>query len=84
VIDVHTHALAAGLADPEPGSRLAAMFSIPYVVAVALREGQITPAQHGPDRLQDPDIRALALGCECTTTTPSPRVFRRSEWPGCA
>lgn len=59
-IDVDTHVLAAGLAGTEPQSRLAAMFSIPYVVAVALREGQVTPAEHSPDRIRDPRIRDLA------------------------
>jgi len=82
VIDVHTHALAAGLVDAEPTSRLAAMFSIPYVVAVALREGQITPAQHGPERLNDPDVRALAAKVRVhdddalTARLPQERVAR--------
>lgn len=60
VIDVDTHYLAAGLAASEPQSRLAAMFSIPYVVAVALRHGQLTPAQHTADMLADRDLRSLA------------------------
>jgi 2-methylcitrate dehydratase PrpD len=60
VIDVDTHVLAAGLSGTEPTSRLAAMFSIPYVVAVALREGQITPAEHSAERLHDPEVAALA------------------------
>lgn len=59
-INVDTHYLAAGLAGTEPTSRLGAMFSIPYVVAVALREGQVTPAEHGPDRLHDPELLGLA------------------------
>lgn len=60
VIDVDTHVLAAGLSGAEPQSRLAAMFSIPYVVAVALREGHVTPAEHSPDRLRDRELRDLA------------------------
>lgn len=59
-IEVETHYLAAGLADAQPTSRLSAMFSIPYVTAVAIREGQVTPEQHGTDRLLDTDLLALA------------------------
>ena len=59
-IDVDTHYLAAGLSGTDPTSRLGAMFSIPYVVAVALREGRVTPSEHGPEQLKDEDLRALA------------------------
>jgi len=59
-IEIDTHYLAAGLSGSEPTTRLSAMFSIPYVVAVALREGQITPAQHNEESLNSPDIRGLA------------------------
>ena len=59
-IEIETHYLAAGLADVKPASRLSAMFSIPYVTAVALREGKVTPEQHGNDRLVDTDILTLA------------------------
>lgn len=67
VIDVDTHYLAAGLSGAEPNTRLGAMFSIPYVVAVALREGKITPAEHGADRLQDPELKALAARVRVTS-----------------
>lgn len=59
-IDVDTHCLATGLTEPAPASRLGAMFSIPYVVAVALLDGQVSPEQHDPDRIRDPYVRALA------------------------
>lgn len=59
-ICVDTHYLAAGLSGNDPGSRLAAMFSIPYVVVVALRNGKVTPDEHSDERLEDPEIRALA------------------------
>ena len=63
-ITVDTHYLAAGLSASNPGSRLSAMFSIPYVVAVALRYGQVTPSEHSCDRLQSPDTKALATKVE--------------------
>ena len=59
-IRVETHYLATGLSASNPTSRLSAMFSIPFVVAVALRHGQITPSEHSADTLVDPDIGALA------------------------
>ena len=65
-IDVDTHYLAAGLAGSEPTTRLGAMFSIPYVVAVALREGKITPAEHDQRQLDDPDVKALAARVRVT------------------
>lgn len=82
VIDVDTHYLAAGLSGAEPNTRLGAMFSIPYVVAVALREGKITPAEHGADRLQDPELKALAARVRVTSDDelsarlPAERVAR--------
>lgn len=82
VIDVDTHYLAAGLSGAEPNTRLGAMFSIPYVVAVALREGKITPAEHGTDRLQDPQVKALAARVRVTSDDelsarlPAERVAR--------
>lgn len=63
-ITVDTHYLAAGLSASNPASRLSAMFSIPYVVAVALRHGQVTPSEHSSERLHSPDIEALASRVE--------------------
>lgn len=59
-ITVETHALAAGLDGTEWPSRLAAMFSVPYVVAIALREGRCTPAEFDDRHRADPAVRALA------------------------
>ena len=59
-IDVYTHYLAAGLNHQQPASRLSAMFSIPFVIAVALRSGEVTPRQHGAHERSDPDIAQLA------------------------
>ena len=59
-IEIDTHYLAAGLIDPQPLTRLSAMFSIPFVTAVALRKGKVTPEQHGSDQLTDEDLLTLA------------------------
>lgn len=61
-IVVETHRLATPLHrvfDDVP-SRLAAMFSIPWVIAVALRDGVVGPAQLDRSHRADPALRALA------------------------
>jgi 2-methylcitrate dehydratase PrpD len=59
-IEVRTHQLAVGLARTEPVTRLAAMFSIPHLVAVALRDGRVDVAATGPLARDEPTVRALA------------------------
>lgn len=59
-ITVETHRLAAGLDGTEWPSRLAAMFSVPYVVATALREGRCTPGEFDARHRADPATHALA------------------------
>ena len=59
-ITVETHRLAAGLDGTEWPSRLAAMFSVPYVVGTALREGRCTPREFDEGHRADPELRALA------------------------
>ena len=49
------------LADPskyDPRTPEAADHSLPYVIAAALVDRQVTPAQFTPDRIMDPTIRA--------------------------
>lgn len=58
-IAVDTHALAVPLAATEPRTRLAAMFSIPHVVAVALTYGRCRPAAFAVDALQDSAVVRL-------------------------
>ena len=62
-VRVETHGLAAPLdrtlSDAVP-SRLAAMFSIPWITALALTEGVVGPAQLDRDHRADPTLRALA------------------------
>lgn len=48
--------------DPEkwaPTSRETADHSLPYCTAVALTDGDVTPAQFSTERIHDPDLRAL-------------------------
>ena len=48
--------------DPEkwhPKNRETADHSIPYLVAVALKDGGVTPASFNPQRIQDPEIHSL-------------------------
>ncbi len=58
-VRVETHAIAAALDGHEPTTRLAAMFSIPYVTAVALLEGDCSPARFGDDERDAARLRAL-------------------------
>jgi len=55
-VTVTTHRLALPLDNPAPRTRLAAMFSIPHVIAVALRDGKVEPAGFSPAALADPDL----------------------------
>lgn len=59
-IVVETHHLAAGLDRTEWPSRLAAMFSVPYVVATALAAGGCPPEQFDEAHRADPARRDLA------------------------
>lgn len=47
-IRVLTHSLAAPLFDVRPHNRLSGMFSYPFVVAVALLQGEVSPATMDP------------------------------------
>lgn len=59
-IVVETHHLAAGLDAQVWDSRLAAMFSIPFVAAAAMVHGELGPTVSGEDRRDDPRVLALA------------------------
>lgn len=47
-----------------PASRETADHSLPYIVAVALADGEVTPAQFEPARFTDPDLLALVARVE--------------------
>jgi 2-methylcitrate dehydratase PrpD len=59
-VRVETFAMAAALDSTEWPTRLAAMFSIPYVVAVAIREGAFAPSATGEGFRSDPEIGRVA------------------------
>ncbi|MFI7426645.1 MmgE/PrpD family protein [Micromonospora sp. NPDC049836] len=57
---VETHSLAGGLGRTSWDSRLAALFSTPFVVAAALVHGTVDPAVSADGQRDDPRVRALA------------------------
>ncbi len=59
-VTVCTHRNASTLNDPAPTSIEAAQYCIPYTVAAALIDGELSVAQMHEERLSDPRIRALA------------------------
>ncbi len=65
---VETHAIAATLDRTEWPTRLAAMFSIPYVVAVTLIDGRFGPDAGSEERRGDPLVGWLARRVEVAAT----------------
>ena len=67
-IVVTTYGRAVGsAADPakwQVHDRETADHSIPYLVAVALTDGEVTPAQFTPERIADPTVQALLARVE--------------------
>lgn len=59
-VEVATHRLAAGLDAETADNRLAAMFSIPVSLALAIRHGDAAPARFHPARLNEPALLDLA------------------------
>src|ERR671918_854215 len=57
-----------------PQTRETADHSIPYLVAVALHDGVVTPASFNPQRIHDPALRALISKM---TIDPNPDFSRR-------
>ncbi|HEX6194285.1 MAG TPA: MmgE/PrpD family protein [Jiangellaceae bacterium] len=57
---VETHRLAVPLARTDPPTRLAAMFSIPHVVAATLVRGALDPDASAPEVRAHPEVRRLA------------------------
>ncbi len=63
-IVVETHRLAAPLSGLDVHTRLAAMFSLPYVVAVAVRRGKVDPAAFSSEARGDERLLDLARRIE--------------------
>ena len=61
-IDAYKAACRSAGSEPEkwdPKTRETADHSIPYLVAVALQDGAVTPASYTPSRIADPTVRPL-------------------------
>jgi len=67
-VRVETFGMAAALNSTEWPTRLAAMFSIPYVVAVALREGEFAPCATDEGFRSDPEIGRVANAVSVVAT----------------
>jgi 2-methylcitrate dehydratase PrpD len=62
-VDVHTYAIASiavGKGVTAESSFVSAQFSLPYVVAACLVDGEMGPAQLRQDRISDPAVLALS------------------------
>lgn len=86
-ITVETHRLAASLTATQWPTRLAAMFSIPYVVAVALIAGECGPEHFGDTWREREDVARLAgkvdvtEAADLTARLPAERAARlRVRW----
>jgi 2-methylcitrate dehydratase PrpD len=65
-VEVRTHHLAAALNSRETPTRLAAMFSIPYVVAATLVHGRFDTTASGATARVDPEIHRLMAATTVT------------------
>ncbi|RDC75221.1 MmgE/PrpD family protein [Rhodovulum sp. 12E13] len=59
-VEVATYSLAVELDDPAPANVLGAKFSVPFAVATALVTGSTGVESFTQERVDDPEIRALA------------------------
>lgn len=72
-VEIETYALSVMRMANEssrwsPGTRETADHSLPYVVATALRDGALTSASYGPERLRDPALRELMQKIKVTAS----------------
>jgi len=78
-INIRSLARAADiLADPskyDPRSKETADHSLPYVIAAALVDRQVTPLQFTPEKIMDPTIRAQLKKVEVVADPEIERVF---------
>ncbi len=78
-IQIRTLARAADiLSDPskyDPRSKETADHSLPYVIAVALVDGQVTPKQFTLERIMDPEVRAQLKKIEVVADPEIEKVF---------
>jgi 2-methylcitrate dehydratase len=78
---IHIRSLARAadiLSDPskyDPRSKETADHSLPYVIAAALVDRQVTPAQFTPEKIMDPQIRAQLRKVEVVGDPEIEKVF---------
>ena len=81
ITKVHVRSLARAadiLADPskyDPRSKETADHSLPYVIAAAIVDRQVTPAQFTDAKIGDPEIRAQLRKVEVVASAEIERVF---------
>ncbi len=82
---VHIRSLARAadiLADPskyDPRTKETADHSLPYVIAAAMVDRQVTPAQFEPDKIMDPRIRAQLEKVEVVADPEIEAVFPKLQ-----
>jgi len=82
---VHIRSLARAadiLADPskyDPKSKETADHSLPYVIAAAIVDRNVTPAQFTPERIMDPTIRAQLQKVEVVADPEIEKVFPKLQ-----
>jgi 2-methylcitrate dehydratase len=64
----------------DPNTRETADHSIPYLVAAAFHDGEVTPATFAPSRIQDPALRSLI---KKLTVVEEPEFTRRYPAESC-
>jgi 2-methylcitrate dehydratase len=81
IAKVHIRSLARAadiLADPskyDPRSKETADHSLPYCIAAAIVDRQVTPAQFTPEKINDPQVRAQLRKVEVVAAPEIERVF---------
>ncbi len=82
---VHIRSLARAadiLADPskyDPRSKETADHSLPYVIAAAIADRQVTPRQFEPDKIMDPTIREQLRKIEVVADPEIEKVFPKLQ-----
>jgi 2-methylcitrate dehydratase len=85
IAKVHIRSLARAadiLADPtkyDPRSKETADHSLPYVIAAAIAERQVTPAQFEPEKVMDPRIREQLRKVEVVADPEIEKVFPKLQ-----
>ena len=85
IAKIHVRSLARAadiLADPskyDPRTKETADHSLPYVIAAAIVDRQVTPAQFEPERIMDPKIREQLRKIEVVADPEIEKVFPKLQ-----